>query len=57
MGAVEVLGEGLHLGIVSVQPDQIVIQPTPFLGVRLVTRPVGLRFAMHHEIAVFRFVG
>jgi hypothetical protein len=52
VSTVEVLGEGLHLGIVSVQADQIVVQPTPFLGVRLMTRPVGLRFAVHHRITV-----
>ncbi len=57
MSAVKVFEEGLHLGIASVQPDQIVVQPTSLLGVRLLTRLVGPRFAMHHDITVSPFVG
>jgi hypothetical protein len=52
------LGEGSHLGIVTVQPDQVVVQPTSLLRVGLLAcsilaaRPVGLRFAAHHGFTV-----
>jgi hypothetical protein len=35
VGALQVLGESPHFGVVAVQPDQVVVQPTSLLGVGL----------------------
>lgn len=43
--AVEVFGEGPHLGIVAAQPDQVVVQPVSFPRVRL-------PFVAHHHAKI-----
>ena len=49
--AAQVVEQGLNVGIVAVQPDQVVVQPTP---IRLVLLS---RVTSHHDITVPNPVG